>query len=276
MEKSSFNLKRNNKFPVVSLCIILLFPILLSSCSETASLEGSVDASSLTYKYEHSSGASTSPTGDEIAYNIAAIWVLQLNKGTHFSTGTFNDHKFQSEPVFYASTIKEHGLIYSSNQNWEANIPNPGKSALLDDLQQHIRPIVGVEFIQKGAKDGGSKTHLYYLEVPLYATYWASISTKGNIFGGLGPYIAYGIAGNVKSETSSVKAFDQSGEFKPFDAGLSFTGGYEIPNSFRFRVAYDQGLTNILRDAGINNAKAKNRTFSLNIGYPLNKIFKGK
>lgn len=284
MKKYSVKLKRNNKFLVAYLCIILLLPSLLQSCLSEKELEssasGSVDVNSLTYLYQTSSNSGgnirKSPSGNEVGFNVALFLLSGLEGKKRPSSGTFNDTKFQSSMPLYASSIQEHGPFYSGVQNSEVNITKQDKSAPSANSEEHIRFMGGIEFIQKGAKDGGTKTHLYYLEVPLYITYWTNISAKGKIFGGLGPYIAYGIAGNVKSQTSKVKAFDKNGDFKPFDAGLTLTGGYKIPNSFSFRLAYDLGIANILRNAGSNNAKAKSRTISLNIGYPLNKIFKGK
>ena len=59
--------------------------------------------------------------------------------------------------------------------------------------------------------------------------------------------------------------------FKPFDAGVTFTGGYQFPMGLSFRVAYDLGLADIDRNEVDN---AKNRSFSFNISYPICKIFK--
>ncbi len=272
MKKSSLNLKRNNKFPVVHLCIILMLPVLLQSCSMEKEMEGSGDGGVISYRYQGNTTI-VSGSGSSVGFNIALLFLSQLGGKGYNSSGAFNDKKFQSSMPFYASNLQEHGPFYSGIQNSEVNINRQDKSAPSANSEEHIRFMGGIEFIQKGAKDG-TKTHLYYLEVPLYVTYWTSISPKGKIFGGLGPYIAYGIAGNVKSQTSSVKAFDKNGDYKPFDAGLNFTAGYKIPESFSFRLAYDFGFANILRNAGSD--KAKSRTISLNIGYPLNKIFKGK
>jgi hypothetical protein len=96
----------------------------------------------------------------------------------------------------------------------------------------------------------------------------------GTVFGGLGPYFAYGIGGSTTSsfnnQSSSFKSFDSTTWLKRFDAGLGLTAGYEIPNSFSFRLAYDFGLANIDRNSFSD--KAQNRGISLNIGYPLDKI----
>lgn len=267
------------------LCIILLFPVLLQSCYIEEHLdndlgddliEASLDRNSLRFDYSFGKTTIHSPSDGEVGYNLVLMWISRdLGKAAQFSSGTSINSNFEKTMPLYATSIKEHGPFYSGIQNSEINISKFDMSASSTSWQQHIRFMGGAEFIQKGAKDGGTKTHLYYLEVPLYATYWANITTEGKIFGGFGPYLAYGIGGNIKSQTSSVKAFDKDGDYKPFDAGITLTAGYKIPNSFSFRLAYDLGLANILRDAG-NGGKVKTRTIGLNIGYPLNKLFKVK
>ena len=112
----------------------------------------------------------------------------------------------------------------------------------------------GLELVRKGSKtsDGFGKdvTHLLYLELPIYALYRHQLpDNKGELFGGLGPYFGYGLAGNFKftfnGETTKVPAFDtKNGGFKRFDAGLALTAGYQFPGSFRVRLAYEIGLVN--------------------------------
>ncbi len=100
--------------------------------------------------------------------------------------------------------------------------------------------------------------------------------SAGDIFGGLGPYFAYGIGGKTKinfsGRTTEMQSFDKTSGYKPFDAGLSLTAGYKIYNSFSFRFAYEFGFVNIERNAF--GDKTKNSGFSLNVSYPLNKIFR--
>ena len=65
------------------------------------------------------------------------------------------------------------------------------------------------------------------------------------VFGGLGPYFAYGIGGKIKGNGFSEKAFDEDFGFKRFDVGLTFTGGYNFDNQWSVGLAYDLGLANI-------------------------------
>lgn len=141
----------------------------------------------------------------------------------------------------------------------------------------------GLEYIGKGTKtkvqETSAKTHLSYLEVPLYALYHFNSTSDYGFFAGLGPYFAYGIGGKIKVEGNDTQtdfdAFGDNGAFKRFDFGLSPTVGYQTKGAFYFRAAYDFGLTNIELHGGED--KTKNRCLSLNIGYSLNNLFhKGK
>src|SRR5664279_59548 len=94
---------------------------------------------------------------------------------------------------------------------------------------RHLRGMAGIEFVQKRSKDGGTKITLNYLQVPAYLLYYYQLPSAGNIFGGLGPYLAYSIGGKMKTsgQTSETKSFDKTTGFKPFDVGLGLTAGYK-------------------------------------------------
>lgn len=276
MKKYLFYFKSNFKFWIIYLCPFILFPF-IQSCSTTrfdnVQLEGSVDKTDIGYYYKSDLSLGSyirSPSQDDIALNIAALYLLGLNGGNHQSN-TFNYNIQNATPVF-AMNSQSHGPFNDDIENPTLTLPSLSKGALSPNIKNNIRFITGLEYIQKGGKDPDITTHLYYLEVPFYVTYWTNPIAKGNIFGGLGPYIAYGIGGNTKTSTDKWKSFGNKGDFKPFDAGLTFTAGYKMTNSFSFRIAYDKGMVNTAKDAP--NSKTHNNTLSLNIGYPLSKIFK--
>jgi len=157
--------------------------------------------------------------------------------------------------------------LYASTGKGPAGIVNPleGKAAInADDFKYHIFFGTGPEFALKRSSDAS----LAYLQVPFYALYRHNISDNGSIFGGLGPYAAVGFAGS---------AFSDENGFSRFDAGLGFTAGYTITNSFTFGADYELGLTNIQK--GDFGGKAQNRGFVFKVGYPLDKLIntiKGK
>ena len=132
----------------------------------------------------------------------------------------------------------------------------------------------GLEFIGKGANydavSGGGSTTLHYLEVPIYGMYNYSIAPGSKLFGGLGPYFAYGIGGKEKFASMSTPSFGESaGGYKRFDAGLAIQAGY------KYKVAslsfnYDLGMTNVAYP--VTDITAKNRSFSINIGSSLSAL----
>ncbi|HLX92361.1 MAG TPA: outer membrane beta-barrel protein, partial [Puia sp.] len=85
----------------------------------------------------------------------------------------------------------------------------------------------GLEFIQKGYSynSGGSKETLTlgYLEIPIDILYQYPLANCNSIYGGLGPYFAYGLGGKDKysyaGQTVSGNSFSDS-TAKRFDAGL--------------------------------------------------------
>ena len=170
---------------------------------------------------------------------------------------------------FNVQALSTGGIMGNNGTN---SISLPNENEEVSENSGHLGYMAGIEFIQKKSDDGGTTITLNYLEAPLYILYQAPIASSGKVFGGLGPYFAYGIGGNVKTGSYKTKAFDKTTGFKPFDAGLGLTAGYTITNSFSFRLDYEIGMANIGRNPA--GDKAKNRSIALNIGYPLNKLIK--
>jgi hypothetical protein len=113
------------------------------------------------------------------------------------------------------------------------------------------------------------------------------------LYVGAGPYLAYGVCGNVKvtSSVSDDPLFDQKIKFtkdkqiieeiagaylamKPWDVGFNITAGMEF-NSFLISANYGHGLLSIRpsidnSDSNISNLykdnKDKNRVFSVSLG----------
>lgn len=152
----------------------------------------------------------------------------------------------------------------------------PDKASFLS----HLSLLYGVQLIGKGGKFsdgiGTSTTKMTYLEPSAVVLYQYDLpDNHGLIFGGLGPYLAYGLWGKAtyKDPTTdqSSGAFDsKNGGYRRFDAGLIFTVGYQLPQELRLSIAHELGLVNIDPAGGYD--KTKNSVWSLNIGYPLNKL----
>ncbi|HEU4553735.1 MAG TPA: porin family protein [Chitinophaga sp.] len=121
--------------------------------------------------------------------------------------------------------------------------------------------------------------HLNYLELPINFLY-KHPAGPGKIFAGFGPYLAYGIAGKIKTK---VDGYDNTAEtdvkfenkqdvsgavayVKPFDAGANFIAGYEMNMGLLFSINYSLGLTNT---SPYNGETEKNHYLGISIGYLL-------
>ncbi|GAB4013265.1 hypothetical protein GCM10028808_31830 [Spirosoma migulaei] len=210
--------------------------------------------------------------GDELGFNIAMFYMYG-DKGYSGPSSPVGQHDRQLPSASLLASTGNHLSLGS------AYAP-PRPTTFFNN--EHFALMPGVQLIRKGNKVsdsfGTDVTHLLYLEIPVYALYRHYLpDNKGELFGGLGPYFAYGLSGNFKStfngQTSSFPAFGGNGGFKRFDAGLALTAGYQFPNSLRIRLGYELGLTNIESGpSGPDDDKAYNRAISLNVGYPLAKI----
>lgn len=260
MKQLSFLFNRKNTSFVLG--NILLSSLALQSCSDE--MKVSLDTSHVQYEIMPAGGIRRkSPSAEDLGFNIA-LWFMIGGAQAQNQSGFLGNPKFNNSSLLYARSEKIHGPSFEQNTGLEQgdlNFNNNASSRKGITAANNIRFMVGPELIEKG----GDGNHLFYVEVPLEATYWVNLS-NGKVFGGLGPYVAYGFG----------SAFDRN-SFSPFDAGLTINGGYKMNNSFSFSVGYDFGLLNISKD--INNTpfltqEARNRTISFNIGYPLNKLIK--
>ncbi len=266
--------------------LVMLLATLLMSCSRKEisfiTTEASMDFIGQTYSgpsygnpYTGASGSEAS--GLDIGLNLAAMFLIELNDMLEVF-GNPQAAKTPAGPPLGSLLASNYpGLQLSRFQSVNAHRP-PADWAT---IRQHLAFMSGLELTGKGARQttGGStdKTSLLYLEIPIYAIYYQNLANKGRVFGGIGPYIAYGLSGTFNSTTSgrsfSSPAFGTNGGFQRFDAGIALTAGYQLTNSLRFRLAYDLGLANIESGpSGTNGDKTFNRTLSLNVGYPLEKL----
>ena len=114
-------------------------------------------------------------------------------------------------------------------------------------------------------------TNFSYIEVPVNLVYYIKAG-DGKIFLGAGPYVAYGIAGNRKTnkEKSEKISWGNDKDVKPLDIGLNTMFGYKLSGGFLINMGYGMGFSNTLTKddvAGILGFTAKNRVLSAGIGY---------
>jgi len=145
----------------------------------------------------------------------------------------------------------------------------------------------GIMYSTKGAKNTSgsitSTTKLNYIEVPLNMVYKASLG-KGFFMLGFGPYVSYGISGNVKTVSGSVtldrdikfKSVVETGDniltpyYKAFDAGANIFVGYEMASGLFLQLDTEFGMLNINPEYKIlsdDKSSTKNTGFGLSLGY---------
>lgn len=122
-------------------------------------------------------------------------------------------------------------------------------------------------------------TRLNYLEMPLNFIYKQSFG-RGKFFGGIGPYLAYGINGKLTQkndrtgeEISMHVRFENGSNLsgsgvrvRPLDAGANLVLGFELNMGLLLSVNYSLGLVNT---SPYEYEKIKNRYFGISAGYLL-------
>ena len=127
--------------------------------------------------------------------------------------------------------------------------------------------ITGLDLQTKGTKSkpkGASsvKFNPMYLQVPIHAAYKFDIAPKTRFVAEAGPYLAYGIAGKMKSDGEKVDIFHDD-RFKRFDLGLGAGVGIEL-DKFVVKGGYDFGLLDI---SDVKGVKTRNHNAYLTVGY---------
>ena len=252
--KKIYSTLKGSVFSKIAFYLFCLLALCVQSCDTIKSdIKGSIDANH--QRYSGPSYPSSSTDSYDPGINFGVTIVLGSSYAEAGSGSFYNETK-QSYDKMYASTEKGPASFLDPNYG-TVNTQTP-------DFMKHVLFSGGLEYVLKRSSDAS----LSYLQVPIYALYYYRLQGAGSIFGGLGPYLSYGIIGS---------AFNEANGFNRFDAGLGLTVGYKIPQSFSFSLGYDLGLANIQKSAF--GDKAQNRGISLNVGYPLDKLInkaKGK
>jgi hypothetical protein len=142
----------------------------------------------------------------------------------------------------------------------------------------------GALFSTKGAKIntvGDYKINLSYLEIPMTFLYKPVLGT-GRLLMGVGPYIAFGVGGKVKTSGSDLdvkwksditpsEAADNVFYVKRFDAGGNLLFGYEFTNKLSAQLNAQLGLVDISPKVSGQSTKGtvKNTGFGISLGYRL-------
>lgn len=123
-----------------------------------------------------------------------------------------------------------------------------------------------------------------YLQIPVALTF-----RRKGFYAGVGPYIAFGVGGKVKSTAKAGGqtekgsdsldfGSDASDAFSKIDYGAGLELGYEF-NSIRLSAAYNLGLANVLPKDGVEAGDDLDLDFKYThnvIGFSIAYLFKGK
>lgn len=109
----------------------------------------------------------------------------------------------------------------------------------------------GVLFSMQGTKISSKKTHLDYINIPIYAKYyvWHGL----NVFAG--PQVGFNV--RAKHDGKSVKDRIRTADF-----GLGLGAGYQFEWGLMVSANYNFGFVNIEK-----STKTKNGVFQLNVGW---------
>jgi hypothetical protein len=197
----------------------------------------------------------------DVGFNCAYLMMMAPPKNPNTTMGLLPANKFRKHQFAYAAAANNNNVLAIEKYRQR---PSVGHQTSTGKFIDHFSVMSGLEFVQKNSKYEGTKLKLNYLEVPILAIYNYDLGEDRKVYGGLGPYLAYGLGGKIKGSGFNEKAFDKDLGFKRFDAGLTFTAGYKLNKKWGVRLAYDIGLANIEHESF---DKTKNRCISLNVGY---------
>jgi len=225
---------------VAPAALALLFLSALSSCYSSWEIEAS---------YDLSKDGEKGPSGETAQYDPNFNTMIEI--ADLFSGGL---------------VIYDDGVRFNEPRSpW-----NPEMYYADNKAQNGFGLITNGGYIGKGRKINGATEHLNYLEVSEALAY-VHKTPGGLLYGGVGPYAAYGIGGKVKFAGGSEPAFGTDG-YKRFDAGLHFLGEYRFNMGLMVGVGYDWGLYDKSNDP--SDYTSRNRTMSVSVGYSVDKIVK--
>ncbi|AWO01624.1 PorT family protein [Chitinophaga alhagiae] len=197
----------------------------------------------------------------KLALSVAAMLI---------AGATFAQVKFgvTAGPSFSSVTTKVSGnketskMMTGLRAGFTADIP------LADEF--YVQP--SLLYVGKGGndlRDVDLRSRIHYLQLPINFMYKPEVGA-GNLFIGLGPYIAYGLGGKWEGDWFGTNIsrdieWGDGKDLKRLDAGANFQVGYEFPMGFNVGLFTDLGLVNI--EGADNDNTFKNTSFGLSIGY---------
>lgn len=160
----------------------------------------------------------------------------------------------------------ENGITTAFHAGVNAEVP------LGTDM--YLQP--GVLFSKKGADlTNNREVKVSYIEVPVNLVYKPMLGT-GNVVLGFGPYVGFGIGGNLEESNGTKKDVvfadiynARPYEFRRMDAGGNLLAGYEFANNVSIQLNAQLGLVDINPNvtSNTNQTRWRNTGFGLSMGY---------
>src|SRR5579863_3822879 len=191
-------------------------------------------------------------------------WSKDGEKGPSGETAIF-DPSFNT--MIEVLDILSYGNLMYDDRVDHSDYPgpwNPDRYLATDKTENGFGLVTNGGYIGKGRKINGATEHLSYLEVSEAFAYMHK-TPGGLLYGGLGPYVGYGLGGKVTYNGGSTTDVFGSQGYKRLDAGLHFLGEYRFKMGLSVGAGYDWGLFDKSNDP--SDYTSRNRTIMIEVGY---------
>lgn len=146
-----------------------------------------------------------------------------------------------------------------------------------NDLPIYLQ--TGLDFTGRGCESQGASDNLYYLQLPVTASYYVNVGRIVSIRPYVGLYYALGLFSNAKVEGKAQEIdgskFDYFSKYDEYDGlqcykrsdfGLRFGADVVLMKHYSVGLGYDLGLMNINKDM-LDEGKIRNGVFYIRLGY---------
>ena len=122
----------------------------------------------------------------------------------------------------------------------------------------------------KGGQWKDNRKNLGYVEVPLNFGYKYLLTPDVQLFGGLGPYLAFGVVGKdvVKTGDAKLKTDIFGVSYKRFDCGLNYNVGVELYDKWQIFLGFEHSVLNAAK-IDLEGTKFKARPQNFYVGCAL-------
>lgn len=172
---------------------------------------------------------------------------------------------------------KERFVVDGASLSVDSHAQFQAGFSLAARMSQNI-PIylqTGLDFTGRGGESRGIADNLFYLQLPVTASYYIGVGRCVSIRPYAGVYYALGLFSNTKVDGKAQeldgKKFDffteYDGErpYKRSDFGLRFGADVVLIEHYSVGLGYDLGLMNINKD--LFDGKVRNGVFYIRLGY---------